>query len=115
MDALLLEIRLSIGAIQAYVAAREKKTVRIHRNKIEIADKDNVTRTCAFNNFTVQPNSCKGLQYVPSEGLHFRMTLGEDKLAKQYLMSDDVDLQLVDEHVSFYCATCGYCITKTVK
>ena len=115
MDGLLLEIRLSIGAIQAYVAAQEKKTVRIHRNKIEITDKDNVTRTCAFNSFTVQPNSCKGLQYVPNEGLHFRMTLGEDKLAKQYLMSDDVNLKLVNEHVSFYCATCGHCITKTVK
>ena len=116
MDALLLEIRLSIGTIQAYVSAQEKRIVRIHRNKIEIAEKDNVTRTYAFNNFTVQPNSCKGLHCVPSEGLHFRMTLGEEKLTKQCLMlGEDVDLQLLNDHVSFYCATCGHCITKRVK
>ena len=44
------------------------------------------------------------------------MTLGEEKLTKQCLMlGEDVDLQLLNDHVSFYCATCGHCITKRVK
>ena len=115
MDALLLEIRLSIEAVQVYVSAQEKTTVKIYKNKLEIASKDNVTCNCAFKHFTVQPNSCKGLRYVPNEGLHFRMTLGEETLAKQHPKLPNYDSQLLCGHVSFYCATCGHCITKTQK
>ena len=118
MDALLLEIRLGIEAIQVYIHVEDKTTVKIHRNKIEIAGNDGVTRNYAFRHFTVQPKSCKGLQYVPSEGLHFRMSLGEESLTKLYpkLSSDeDVDFQLLNDEVSFYCITCGHCITKRVK
>ena len=115
MDALLLEIRLSIEAVQVYVSAQEKTTVKIHKNRLEIASKDNVTRNCAFKHFTVQPNSCKGLKYVPNEGLHFRLALCEDKLAKQHPELSTDDSQLLCDYVSFYCATCGHCITKAQK
>lgn len=115
MDALLLEIRLSIGAVQGYVAALEKTTVKIHRNKLEIADKDNVTCNCAFMHFTVQPNSCKGLKYVPNEGLHFRLALDEEELVKQHPKLSTDDSQLLCDNVPFYCATCGHCITKAQK
>ena len=117
MDALLLEFRLSIEAVQGYVSVQEKSTVKIHKNKLETS-KDNVTCNFAFKHFTVQPSSCKGLRYVPNEGLHFRMALGEEKLTKQHpkLSSvEDVDSQLLNDNVSFYCATCGHCITKAQK
>ena len=115
MDALLLEVRLSIGAVQGYVAAQEKTTVKIHKNKLEIASKDHVTCGCAFKHFTVQPNSCTGLKYVRNEGVHFRLALGEEELAKQHPELSTDDSQLLRDHVSFYCATCGHCITKAQK
>lgn len=121
MEALLLEIRLGIGVIQAYIDVQERTTVKIYKNKIEIADSDGVTRDCTFAHFTVQPNSCKNLKHVPGEGLHFRMALGEERLTKCNSDDDDDDDEdrdsqlLLSDHVSFYCATCGHCITKAVK
>lgn len=118
MDALLLEIRLSIGAIQFYLSVHEKSTVKIHKNKIEFTGENGVTKIYAFKNFTVQPNSCKGLKYVPTEGLHFRMSLGEEKLTEQQpkLSSNgDVEPRLLSDEVSFYCATCGYCVSRTMQ
>ena len=117
MDALLLEIRLNIKVIQAFVGLQEKTTVKLHKNKVEIRDKDGVTRDCNFTEFTVQPNSCKGLRYVPKEGIHFRMALVEEKLTKHSKSAnyENDDPQLLFDAVSFYCATCGHRIIETVK
>jgi len=119
MDALLLEIKLSIEAIQVYISVQKKTTVKIYNNQIEATDKDGITRRFAFKRFSVQPNSCKCLKYVPGEGLHFRMILGEAKLAEKHPnFPNDADITSrlrSGDLVSFYCATCGHRITKAVK
>ena len=117
MNGLLLEIRLRIGTAQGYLCVQGKTTVKIHESKLEITSGDNVTCNCDFKYFTIQPNSCKGLKHVPNEGLHFRMALGEKMLAKQHpeLSNDDMVPRLLCDHVFFYCATCGNCITKALR